>query len=69
MLIVYFIYGYLVTGLIVGSWFCFFKAGRTDPGAAHSGPGFKLIILPAALLLWPLVLRKQIKKQNDYQPS
>lgn len=60
MVIVYLIYVYLIIGLPVAVWFCFFGAGRIDPGAAHSGIGFKLIILPAALLLWPLVIRKQI---------
>jgi hypothetical protein len=52
------IYGYLLAGLIPGAWFCFFRAGRVDAGAAHSGLMFKLIILPAAILLWPLVLHK-----------
>jgi len=64
MVIVYLIYGYLLAGLLVGCWFCFFQAGRTDAGAAQSGIGFKLIILPAALLLWPLVLSKRIKKEK-----
>jgi hypothetical protein len=58
MLLVFLIYGYLLAGLILGVWFCFFRAGRIDPGAAHSGLSFKLIILPAAILLWPLVLHK-----------
>lgn len=61
---VYLVYAYLMIGLLVGIWFCFFRAGRIDPGAARSGIGFKLIILPAALLLWPIVLRKQIKREK-----
>jgi hypothetical protein len=39
MVIVYLIYGYLLAGLLVGCWFCFFQAGRTDAGAAQSGIG------------------------------
>jgi hypothetical protein len=58
MLLVSLIYSYLSAGLVPGAWFCFFRAGRIDPGAAHSGLSFKLIILPAAILLWPLVLHK-----------
>ena len=61
MLMVSLIYGYLLAGLIPGAWFCFVRVGRIDPGAAHSGISFKLIILPAAILLWPLVLHKLLK--------
>jgi hypothetical protein len=65
MVLVYLVYGYLLIGLLVGAWFCFFRVGRTDPGAAHTSIGFRLIILPAALLLWPLVLRKKTAAQTN----
>jgi hypothetical protein len=60
----YLVYAYLMTGLLVAIWFCFFQAGRIYAGAARSGVGFKLIILPAALLLWPLVLCKRMKREK-----
>jgi len=60
----YLVYAYLLTGLFVAVWFCFFQAGRIDSGAAGSGVGFKLIIMPAALLLWPVVIGKLIKREK-----
>jgi hypothetical protein len=64
LVMLYLVYAYLMTGLLVAIWFCFFGAGKIDAGAARSGIGFKLIILPAALLLWPLVLRKGMKGEK-----
>ena len=66
---VYIVYAYLTIGLFVAIGFCFFAAAKIDEGAGHSSPGFKLIILPAALLMWPLVVRKLIHKQNDHPSS
>jgi TM2 domain-containing membrane protein YozV len=60
----YLVYAYLVTGLLVAFWFSFFQAGRIYIDAARSGIGFKLIILPAALLLWPLVICKRMKTEK-----
>ena len=34
--------------------------GRIDPGARTSGLGFRLIILPGVIALWPLMLVRWI---------
>jgi hypothetical protein len=31
---------------------------RLDPAAAQGGPGFKLLILPGMIALWPFLLRR-----------
>jgi hypothetical protein len=56
------LYAYLAVGLIVALWFCFAQIGKLDAGAEHSGISFKLLMLPASLLLWPLIIKKIMKK-------
>jgi len=48
---------YLLVGVIVGAWFVVARAGRVDPAAEGSSLAFRLLILPGAAALWPLVLR------------
>lgn len=47
---------YLAAGLVFGLVYVTALAARLDPGARGAGPGFRLIILPAAVLLWPWLL-------------
>ncbi len=50
------IYINFIFGFCCAIWFAFFKVHKIDEGAAHSSIWFKLIIVPAVILLWPLVL-------------
>jgi hypothetical protein len=48
--------GYLALGAVFGLVYVIWLAGRLDPGARGAGIGFRLIILPAAVLIWPWLL-------------
>lgn len=49
---------YLGCGLAFAVPFAFFGVGRIDPHAAHGSWGFRLLIIPGATALWPLLLRR-----------
>lgn len=49
---------YLLIGLIVGIPFVIRGAGKIDPSAREGSTGFRLLILPGSIALWPLVLRR-----------
>jgi len=66
MILVYLLYTYLAIGLITASWICFFKIEKIDVGAGHTSIGFRLLILPAMLLLWPLVIKKITAKTTAH---
>lgn len=50
------IYVNVIIGFCCAIWFAFFKVSKIDEGAAHTSIWFKLMIIPAVILLWPLVL-------------
>ena len=49
---------YLEAGILPALAFVLVGAGRRDPAAAHGSPGFRLAVLPGAILLWPVVTWK-----------
>jgi len=52
---------YLITGLLFSIIFIIRGLSKMDEGAHGAGIGFKLIILPGCMVLWPFLLRKWIK--------
>jgi len=48
--------GYALIGLLVAVWFVATQVERIDPAARAAPWSFKLIILPGAAALWPVVL-------------
>lgn len=52
---------YLGLGLAFAIGFAFFGAGRIDPAARAGTLGFRLLIVPAAAALWPLLARRWIE--------
>jgi hypothetical protein len=52
---------YLAAGLIVGIAFVTRGVGRIDTSAQDAPWSFRVMILPGAAALWPLVLRKWIR--------
>ncbi len=44
-------------GLLVAIPFLLFGVGRAVDGAVGSSLAFRLVVLPAATLLWPVLLR------------
>lgn len=49
---------WLAAGLLVGVPFLAFAVGRVVEGAAGSSLMFRLMMLPGAALLWPVVLHR-----------
>lgn len=47
-------------GLLVAIPFLLVGVGRAVEGASGSSVAFRLVVLPAAVLLWPVILRRWI---------
>lgn len=46
---------YLLGGFLFAVPFVVWGIGRIDPAAARSGWGFRVIVIPGVLFLWPLL--------------
>ena len=49
---------YLICGLVFALPFALFGVGKIDPHATHGSWGFRLLIIPGTMALWPLLLRR-----------
>ena len=49
---------YLSLGLVFSIAFVFKGVDKIDEGAKNAGWGFRIIILPGVVILWPVMLRK-----------
>ncbi len=67
MMTLYILMLYFFIGIITAFWFSFFKVYKIDEGAIGAPFGFRLIIIPATILLWPLVLQKIRSHQKEKQ--
>jgi TM2 domain-containing membrane protein YozV len=58
---------YFLAGLLFVFPFLIKGLKKIDAGAHGSGSGFRLIIIPGIIVLWPFLLMKwmKIKKIND----
>jgi len=56
---------YLGIGLLFSIPFVFAGAGRIDSTAREATLGFKLIIIPGSMALWPLLAWRWIKGASD----
>ncbi|MEO8636800.1 MAG: hypothetical protein ABI587_16110 [Gemmatimonadales bacterium] len=56
--------GYLLIGSVFSVPFVLRWAGRLDPVAAHGTGGFRLLIVPGATLLWPLLLGRLLRGER-----
>jgi len=52
---------YLLLGALFAVPFSLWWAGRLDPVAAHGTWGFRLLLLPGAVLLWPLLAHRLLR--------
>lgn len=57
-LLVYLFYGYLALGAVFGVYFVGWGAARIDPDAHQMPIALKLVLWPASVALWPLLLGK-----------
>jgi hypothetical protein len=55
----YFISGYLIFGLGFAVYFLAYKLVKIDSNAIGTSLGFRLLILPGAILLWPILIFKK----------
>lgn len=49
---------YMGIGLVFAIPFAFKGAGKIDPSAAKGTLGFKLLIIPGAIALWPMLANR-----------
>jgi hypothetical protein len=59
--ILFIVLAYLVCGLALGVPFVFRGVDRVDEAARGASIGFRLLILPGTVALWPLMAAKWIK--------
>ena len=52
---------YLALGLLFAVPFAARWVGRLDPAARAGSAGFRLLIVPGAVLLWPALLTRLLK--------
>lgn len=57
---------YLLAGFLFAIGFAFWLVNRLDPVAAHGTRPFRLLIIPGATLLWPLLLMRVFR--GDWSP-
>ena len=52
---------YLLSGLTFAIPFVLVGVNRIDPHAAHGSWGFRVLIIPGTMFLWPLLARRWVK--------
>ena len=52
---------YLACGFLFALPFAFLGVGKIDAHASHGSWGFRLLIIPGAAALWPILLRRLIR--------
>lgn len=56
---------YLACGLVFAIPFLLRGAAAIDPGAREGTRGFRLIVLPGVVALWPLLLRRWLSGRGE----
>jgi hypothetical protein len=64
-LIVSMVQTYLILGLLFAASFVLFLANRIDPSAKGSTWGFRVLVIPGVALLWPLLLIRLLRGQQQ----
>ena len=60
---------YLAAGVLFALPFVLWGAGRIDPAAREVTPGFRLLIFPGSVALWPLLLKRWLSGQHTPPPE
>ena len=55
---------YLAVGVLFALPFAFVGVQRIDPDATGAGIGFRLVILPGVVMLWPLMARRWLRREG-----
>lgn len=61
---VWLLYAYMLIGLIVGTWYLLAVAAKVDEDMRGAKWYTKLLLLPGAMALWPILLRKALSHTN-----
>ena len=61
--------GYGALGLLFSLFFVLFGVQSIDPAARGAGIGFRLIVVPGCVLLWPLLLVRWIRASEPPEES
>ena len=64
-LIVPIVAAYIGVGILFGIFFAVSGAARLDSAAIGSPITFRILTIPAATALWPLLLVKMLRKRGD----
>lgn len=54
---------YAAVGLLFAAGFVTMGVGRIDPSATHAPIGFRLLIVPGTVALWPLLAIRWMRRQ------
>ncbi len=60
---------YLLCGLAAGVPFVLRGVDRIDPAARGTSLGFRLVILPGTITLWPLLIARWIRVVQEVKPQ
>ncbi len=63
-IILYTLGAYLALGVVFAIWFALAGAARLDPVARAGTLGFRVLMLPGACALWPLLLRRTLRARS-----
>ncbi len=60
---------YLAIGVLFALPFAYRWVGRLDPVATHGTRGFRLLIIPGATALWPILLARLLRGGESPPPA
>ena len=56
---------YLACGIVFAVPFVVLGVGRIDPHATHGSWGFRVLILPGTVFLWPLLAKRWVQGMQE----
>jgi len=56
---------YLLCGMVFAIPFVMVGVGKVDPHAAHGSWGFRVLIIPGTMVLWPLLARRWVMGPHE----
>ena len=57
--------GYFAAGILFAIPFMLVGVRKIDPHAAHGSWGFRVLIIPGTIFLWPLLARRWMKGVHE----
>jgi hypothetical protein len=55
-------YGYVAAGILFAAWFVARGAARIDAKAGAGTVGFRMLVFPGAVALWPVLVVKILRR-------